>query len=67
MLAFALAGCGTDVLSSEPGPGYLGNGDSVLVDDGKCPAGQVDKVTGPASLTSNRTYTCVKKPSGGLF
>ena len=63
----ALAACGPDILSSEPGAGYLGNGQSVLVDDGRCPAGQVSKVTGPANLTAQRTYACVRKPSGGLF
>ncbi len=62
-----LAACGTDVLSAEPGGGYLGRGESVLVDDKRCPAGQVSKVTGPASLTASRTYACVAKPGGGLF
>ena len=63
----ALAACGPDLLTSEPGPGYVDNGQSVLVDDGRCPAGQVSKVTGPANLTARRTYECVRKPSGGIF
>ncbi len=63
----SLSACGSDMLSAEPGGGYLGKGDSVLVDDKRCPAGQVSKVTGPASLTSGRTYACVPKPSAGLF
>ena len=61
-----LAGCGSSMRTSEPGPGYLANGESVLVDDGRCPAGQVSRVTGPASLTGTRSYACVPKP-GGLF
>ena len=55
------------MLTHEPGGGYLGNKQSVLVDDGRCPAGQVSKVTGAASLTAERTYACVPKPKGGLF
>ena len=55
------------MLTSEPGAGYIANGDSVLVNDGRCPAGQVSKVTGPVNLTSGRTYACVPKPGGGLF
>jgi hypothetical protein len=66
-LVLCLSGCGPDMLTSEPGAGYIANGQSVLVDDGRCPAGQVSKVTGPANLTSGRTYACVRKPSGGLF
>jgi hypothetical protein len=66
-LALCLSGCGPDMLTSEPGAGYIANGDSVLVNDGRCPAGQVSKVTGPANLTSERTYACVPKPGGGLF
>ena len=63
----ALSACGSDMLTSEPGAGYIGNGQSVLVDDGRCPAGQVSKITGPVNLTAQRTYACVKKPSGGWF
>ena len=58
-----LAGCGgPTILSAAPGGGGLGPGESVLVDDGKCPAGQVNKVTGAASLTASRSYACVPKP-----
>ena len=59
-----LSGCGSDMLTKEPGPGYIGNGQSVLVDDGRCPAGQVSRVTGPKSLLAERTYACVAKPTG---
>ncbi len=58
-----LAGCGgPDVLSTAPGGGGLAPGQSALVDDGKCPTGQVSKVTGAASLTASRSYACVPKP-----
>ena len=66
-LTLLLTGCGPDLLSAEPPPGTLPNRASVLVDDGRCPAGQVSKVTGPTSLTGTRSYACVAKPGGGLF
>ncbi len=66
-ILLCLAGCGSDMLTREPGGGYLNNGQSVLVDDGRCPAGQVSKVTGAANLTAERTYACVSKPKGGWF
>ena len=62
-----LAGCGPDILSREPTGGSLDAGQSALVDDGRCPAGQVSRVTGPATLTGARSYACVRKPGGGLF
>lgn len=62
-----LSACGSDMLNKEPGGGYIGRGESVLVDDGRCPAGQVSKVTGPATLTAKRSYSCVPKPSTGWF
>ncbi len=67
LATLVLSGCGSGLLTKEPGGGYLANGSSVLVDDGRCPKGQVSKVTGPVSLTAGRTYACVAKPSGGLF
>ena len=66
-LLLGLSACGSDMPTREPGPGYLAKGQSVLVDDGRCPAGQVSKVTGPANLTAERTYACVRKSSGGVF
>ena len=66
-LLMTLCGCGSDMLTVEPGGGYLAPGASVLVDDKRCPAGQVSKVTGPASLTAQRTYACVGRPGEGLF
>ena len=67
-LLLCVSACSSPMLTKEPGGGYIANGESVLVDDGRCPAGQVSRVTGPASLTAQRTYACVAKPkSGGLF
>ena len=58
-----LSGCGgPDIASTAPGGGGLEAGQSVLVDDGKCPTGQVNKVTGAPSLTASRSYVCVARP-----
>ena len=59
-----LAGCGggPTILSTQPGGGGLPPGETALVDDGKCPTGQVDKVTGAATLTGSRSYSCVPRP-----
>lgn len=58
-----VAGCGgPTVLSSAPGGGGLAAGESVLVDDGRCPTGQVSRVTGAATLTGPRQYDCAPKP-----
>ena len=62
-IAVALGGCGgPDILKAEPPGGAMTKGDSVLVDDGRCPKGQLSKVMAPATLTSSRTYACVAKP-----
>ena len=62
-LVAALGGCGgPDILKAEPPGGAMSKGDSVLVDDGRCPKGQLSKVTAPATLTSSRSYACVAKP-----
>jgi hypothetical protein len=62
-LVALLPGCGgPTILTAVPGGGGLDPGQSVLVDDGKCPAGQLSKVTGAASLTGSRTFSCVPKP-----
>ncbi|WP_158742865.1 DUF6719 family protein [Acidisphaera sp. L21] len=58
-----LSGCGgPTILATVPGGGGLAPGQSVLVDDGRCPTGQLSKVTGAKSLTGSRTFTCVAKP-----
>ena len=63
LVLLSCAGCGgPTILTSEPGGGGLARGESVLVDDGKCPAGQVNQVTGAPTLTGTRSYACVAKP-----
>ena len=58
-----LSGCGgPSILATAPGGGGLEAGQSVLVDDGRCPTGQVSKVTGASSLTGSRSYACVPRP-----
>ncbi len=51
-LAIALGGCMVkpEVVSVEPPAGGLRSGQTVLVDDGKCPAGQITRVTGGDSM-----------------
>ena len=39
-MVLALSACGPTLLSREPTGGAIPNGESVLVDDGRCPAGQ---------------------------
>jgi hypothetical protein len=53
----------------EPPPGQLKSGESVLVDDHTCPAGQVKQVTsgdnlgrGSTASRAKRTYACVARP-----
>jgi len=58
-------------LTSEPAPGTLPAGQSVLVDDGSCGPGKIKKVTGgsdtslttgkPVAGGSGRKRTCIKK------
>ncbi len=36
----------TKMLTQEPGPGKIGSGETVLVDDGTCPPGQIKQVVG---------------------
>ncbi|WP_368736595.1 DUF6719 family protein [Bradyrhizobium campsiandrae] len=58
-------------LTSEPAPGTLPSGQSVLVDDGTCGPGKIKKVTGGSDVNmatgerqkgSGRKRTCIKKP-----
>jgi len=60
-LAMAAAGC-QQVLDQEPPRGGLATGQKVLVDDGRCPEGQVTEVTGGSS-SAPRQYTCVDRPA----
>ena len=64
------AGAST-LLSAEPPGGTLRAGETALVDDGSCPAGQIKEVTGGSNLSLHtgqkrpgvgRTRRCVKRP-----
>lgn len=63
--AFATPTFAQQVLKSEPPPGTLQTGTSVLVDDGSCPAGQILKLTrvGPMSDRAGgfRKRECIRK------
>ena len=48
------------LLSNEPGVGMLHPGETVIVDDHTCPAGQIKQVIGG----SNRKYTTDEKKLG---
>jgi hypothetical protein len=61
----------TTLLQHEPSPGHLPAGTSVLVDNGKCPGGQVQEVTGGGNrhlrsglknVGSKREYKCAPRP-----
>jgi serine/threonine protein kinase len=50
-------------VASEPGPGNLARGQTALVDDGTCPAGQIKEVTGGSNrLGIPRTKKCISRP-----
>ena len=57
------------VLKQEPPMGSIRAGETVLVDNGKCPKGQVMAVTGGNHVKAGgknnvvRTRTCVKAPN----
>jgi hypothetical protein len=70
--AFCLLLCGTapaaaapvEVLKVMPAQGSVRQGDVVYVDDGRCPAGKVKKITGGNQKTGvARQVECVKRPS----
>ena len=50
-------------LKEVPGAGTVPRGDVVYVDDGRCPAGQLTKITGGSQKTGVARQTeCVKRP-----
>jgi peptidoglycan hydrolase-like protein with peptidoglycan-binding domain len=50
-------------VASEPGPGNLAHGQTALVDDSTCPAGQIKEVTGGSNrLGIPRTKKCISRP-----
>lgn len=49
-----------------PAKGSVRQGDVVYVDDGRCPAGEVRKITGGNQMTGvARKVECVKRPPAG--
>jgi hypothetical protein len=72
-LVFAIAVSATarpalaEVLKEEPPMGQLREGQTVLVDDGSCPAGQIKQVIGGNDVKAGgtkhilRTYKCIPK------
>ncbi|MBK9080560.1 MAG: hypothetical protein IPL88_00060 [Rhizobiales bacterium] len=69
---FATPAVAVEILKQEPAKGALRYGESVLVDNGKCPKGQVQKVVGgqwgaaqarrSTAATIPRAYSCVPRP-----
>ena len=56
---------GSEVLKEEPANLALRKGQVVYVDDGKCPAGEIKKITGGnQSAGVKRQVECVKRPEG---
>ena len=79
VLSFALGGllsavafaASAETLASEPGPGALRAGETVLIDDGSCPPGEIKQVTGggdtrhstgEATSGGGRRRRCIKRP-----
>lgn len=53
------------ILKKEPERGQLRDGETVYVDDGSCPKGQIKAVTAGANVGGGgrkRQKTCVKRP-----
>ena len=71
MIGIAQASAGTQILRHEPGRGQLRTGQTVLVDDGSCPTGQIKEVKAGSNLSvrtntkvagSKRTHRCIPRP-----
>ncbi|WP_368859447.1 DUF6719 family protein [Methylobacterium crusticola] len=54
------------ILHTEPPQGGIRNGESVLVDNGKCPRGQILKVTGNYLDADQSTYRRLSKERDGI-
>lgn len=54
LLLSSMAYAGPELLATEPATGQLGNGQTVYVDDGSCPSGQVKKVTAGSNQGGGR-------------
>lgn len=56
-----------EVLKEMPPKGSVAQGDVVYVDDGRCPAGEVKKITGGNQKTGvTRQVECVKRPRASV-
>lgn len=63
LLPLALAACETPIMTAEPPAGTLRPGQRALVDDGRCPPGQLREVTGTQGVsTGGRQSRCVPRP-----
>lgn len=68
LLLFAAGAAGAasapiEVLKEMPQSGSVRQGDVVYVDDGRCPAGEIKKITGGNQKTGvSRQVVCVKRP-----
>jgi len=62
ILAGLSAGC-SQTRTAEPPAGSLPFGQTVLVDDGSCPEGQIKQVTGGNGSTIPRKRECIARPS----
>lgn len=51
-----------EVLKQDPPKGALAKGQTVLVDDGSCPQGQIKEVTAANNRSGGRTHRCVPRP-----
>jgi hypothetical protein len=51
-VAMSPAAFGQNVVKQEPGPGLLGCGATVLVDDGTCGKGKIKQVTGGCNMNA---------------
>jgi hypothetical protein len=50
------SGVSAQTLKSEPGPGTLPCGETVLVDDGTCGKGKIKQVTGGCNMSGGVTF-----------
>ena len=65
LTAAAAANTALVVLKEMPAKGVLRLGEVIYVDDGKCPVGEVKKITGGNQKTGvGRQVECVKRPEG---
>ncbi len=58
---------GPQVLKEAPKDGAIPYGQVVLVDDGKCPKGEIKEITGGSQQQSiARKVRCIKRPPSGV-